>query len=395
MLILPLGPESEDLEEKERRSPRVTQGLVVALVLAYAFLVGVAPLASRGDRLLAWGYRPDLPPGLGVLTYQLIHGDVVHLVGNCIFLAGFGAALEGSLGPMALFLVFLATGAAGALAHGWAAVPPAPGVPPVPLVGASGSIMGLVGALLPTAPWLRIRLVIGIYGWWRIVAVQAWGVAVGFLLKEAALAGFYGTASNVSYAAHLGGLLSGAVMGLAWTTVFGPVAVPSGKPRSIPSGAIATGPDPSESPASDGPRVEITEAELYEAQRSVEDLVLPIGKDLRDASSLWAQSMEMASLQDRFRRARSRERDPTESRVAFKFYLKVLEDPSLAGHYRAYAGARASRMLLRSGRFDAALRLAERILVNKLPGETQKHLEATREAAREAVARKRGRRPGN
>src|SRR5262245_47750276 len=95
------------------------------------FHFGLVPAAFVGD-----GVVPDaLPPVLTLFSYMFLHGDIVHIFGNMIFLWVFGDNVEEALGRLRFLIFYLGCGALGALAF----IASDPHTE-MPLIGASGAI---------------------------------------------------------------------------------------------------------------------------------------------------------------------------------------------------------------------------------------------------------------
>lgn len=377
MFVLPLGTESEDLGEDAGKPAVATWGLVAACVLVHALLWWWAPFGSPDPATLReWYYRPERPLGLGLLTHQFLHSGFVHLAGNCLFLAAFGVVVERRLGPRAVVVTFLVGGATGAWLYGLFAdkahVVTATGATSFskPLLGASGALMGLVGCLLPVMPTARLRVLVwaGIYA--RVFAVPAWVVAGGFLAKELFLAVTQPGAA-VAYTAHVGGLLGGAVAAALLPEV-------RGAREGAPPGAASPDVAPTPPPVEEAPVVEDPAA-----MEAATDLGT-VGRDSVELSGIWGRGARDADLRQRMTRARELEKDPPRARIAFAFYRRVLQDRDLDPGYRAFAGARMARMLLRARRLEEAEDLARKLLRNPLPPSLLAHLKATSRAAYEA-----------
>ena len=88
-----------------------------------------------------------IPEGLTLLTYQFLHGDILHLLSNMLFLWVFGDNVEDAMGHLKYLMFYLLCGIAGGLAH--AAMLPAS---PLPLIGASGAVAGVIAAYLILHP---------------------------------------------------------------------------------------------------------------------------------------------------------------------------------------------------------------------------------------------------
>ena len=120
---------------------------------------------------------------------------------------------------------------------------------------------------------------------------------------------------------------------------------------------------------------------------AVEADAMPVAQDKSWAGSLWE-----ADLQERIRRARGFERRSEKAGKAFEFYRKLLADRAVPSGYRAYAGARMARMLARGGQYQAAVKLAGRLLKNPLPPKLRRHIEQSGVYAHKK--RKAAKRPG-
>jgi membrane associated rhomboid family serine protease len=138
------------------------------------------------------------------LTSMFVHLDFLHVAGNCLFLYVFGSELENRFGPRMYLYFYLLSGLYAGLFYvccEWGS--------PMPVVGASGAISGLMGAVLLLLPLARIRLffmsVFPFYA--RIIEVPAY-ICIGlwFLMQLAfGLLGF----QNVAYWGHVGGFVGG------------------------------------------------------------------------------------------------------------------------------------------------------------------------------------------
>jgi membrane associated rhomboid family serine protease len=159
---------------------------------------GVIPAAiSHG-----YHFPGAISPLMTLITYQFLHADIVHLVGNLIFLWVFADNVEQALGRVRFLAFYLLVGAAGALA--FVISDPSSRVP---LIGASGSISGVVIAYLMLRPCAKLTaLVLGIP--LRISAYWIIGVFIGIQFINLGSAG----KSDVAWWCHVGGMLAGAAL---------------------------------------------------------------------------------------------------------------------------------------------------------------------------------------
>jgi membrane associated rhomboid family serine protease len=157
-----------------------------------------------------------LESGLTLATSLFLHGGYVHLVGNLIYLWIFGDDVEERLGHGRYALFYLACGAAGSLTHAWL-FPSSP----IPSIGASGSIAGLLGAFLLLHPKAKIVTLVPLIVSWLMVEIPAlvflpiW-FGVQFLNGWLALASAEGVqeVAGVAWWAHVGGFSMGVVVAM-------------------------------------------------------------------------------------------------------------------------------------------------------------------------------------
>ncbi len=152
-----------------------------------------------------FGYRPAMPSALDALTSLFVHGDLWHLLANMVFLWVVGSVIESFWEPLPFAVLYFAAGAAGIALHH---LTTPDGL--VPLIGASGSIAGLMGAFLVGHPKTRVHF-IWIFLWLRgNGSAPAWLLLTVWIAVELAL-GFVDPGSAEAHFAHVGGFLTGMV----------------------------------------------------------------------------------------------------------------------------------------------------------------------------------------
>jgi membrane associated rhomboid family serine protease len=137
------------------------------------------------------------------LTSMFLHGGWMHILGNCLFLWVFGNNVEDSMGRLRFLIFYILCGLAGAATQVIAS--PAS---PVPMVGASGAISGVLGAYLWLYPRVRVRVLIAIF----IVSLPAYLVLlswIGMQLLTANTTRLRSESSGVAVWAHIGGFAAG------------------------------------------------------------------------------------------------------------------------------------------------------------------------------------------
>lgn len=171
---------------------------------AEAAVIGLGYIPAIIHHLATLPAAYDLvPPNFTYVTYAFLHADIFHLGGNMLFLWVFGDNVEDALGHVKFLIFYLLCAAAGAFLHG-VILPESQ----APLVGASGAIAGIVAAYLLLHP--RVKVWVLAFGRipLRIPAIYPlvlW-VAVQFAML------FRGGDEQVSWPAHVGGIIAGAVL---------------------------------------------------------------------------------------------------------------------------------------------------------------------------------------
>ena len=157
----------------------------------------------------SYGAQYDLPPTyLTVFTAMFMHGGLLHLGGNMLFLWIFGNNVEDSMGPVKFVIFYLLAGLA-ATAGQLLVGPDAK----VPNLGASGAIAGVLAGYLILFPRARVVTVIFIIFFFTIVELPA-VLILGFWFIQQLLFGYFdlnsgGVGGGVAYFAHIGGFVFG------------------------------------------------------------------------------------------------------------------------------------------------------------------------------------------
>ncbi|HEV8682598.1 MAG TPA: rhomboid family intramembrane serine protease [Actinomycetota bacterium] len=217
-----------------RRTPWVTLGIIALNVVVFAFWQGfpvVGPESqSQVETVFCYGVIPaevsDFSPlrevaracgGKSVLfsifSSMFLHGSLLHIAGNMLFLWVFGNNIEDRMGRVAFTIFYLAAGVVAVFAQ----VLPSPGSQ-VPLIGASGAIAGTLGAYLVLYPNARVLTLVPIFFFLQVMQLPAI-VVLGFWFVLQAISSFtsFGGAAaegGVAYLAHVGGFAFGALVAL-------------------------------------------------------------------------------------------------------------------------------------------------------------------------------------
>lgn len=190
--------------------PVVTIFLIALNVLAFmAYSTMFASDAALGQFYSNWAMIPArISSGDGfytLFTSMFIHGGLMHLAGNVLFLWIFGDNLEDELGHVGFLIFYLACGL---LADGAQIVADPNSL--VPTVGASGAIAGVMGGYLLLFPKAKVDILLILVIIFKIFTVPAW-VMLGLWFGIQLVSGLGTDASGggVAYWAHAGGFVAG------------------------------------------------------------------------------------------------------------------------------------------------------------------------------------------
>ena len=192
--------------------PVVTWALIAVNLLIYFYEMGASQLAL--DRLIDGlsltpaalmgdvGTRTWVPALLTLVTYQFLHADIAHVLGNMIFLWVFGDDIERVLGRARYLAFYLLCGVIGGLVF----VTNDPHSS-IELIGASGAVAGVVVGYVMLRPCAKITVIIGIIP----LRISAYWVVGLFVISQLWNLGA-SSKSEVAYWCHFGGMLAGAVL---------------------------------------------------------------------------------------------------------------------------------------------------------------------------------------
>jgi rhomboid family protein len=167
-------------------------------------VLGFVPASLTGHSNLPQQF-PGVPPLATIFTSMFLHGSILHLVGNMLYLWIFGNNIEEAMGHFRFGIFYLISGVAAALTMVY--VDP---LSHVPMVGASGAISGVLAAYILLYPRARVTVIVplGIVFWpFRISAV--WVVGLWFVTQLLLAALSDPAKPGVAWWAHVGGFLTG------------------------------------------------------------------------------------------------------------------------------------------------------------------------------------------
>lgn len=146
-----------------------------------------------------------------LVTHMYVHADIMHLLFNILFLFLIGSQLESRVGKWRLLIIYFIGGITAALTQAFLYWSP-DGMSYAPLmVGASGAISALMGAMMMLYPRDEIPFFVGPL---FLPRVKVW-ISVGMWFLLQGLFFISDSGGNVAYGAHIGGFLAGAALGRA------------------------------------------------------------------------------------------------------------------------------------------------------------------------------------
>jgi membrane associated rhomboid family serine protease len=211
-MFLPLH---DGMPLRHLHAPLTTRSLIVLCLIAYPLTIygpfgadwmvaglGLIPAVLSGGASLPPGL-PFVPVEWTLATNIFLHGSLLHLAGNMLFLWVFGDNVEDAMGHGRFFAFFILCGVIASLAH--TVMTPEP---ERALIGASGAISGVVAAYLILYPRVKVW---GLFLKGIPLRLPAyWAIGFWFLLQVAAA--LFGGDKAVAWFAHLGGFAAGAIL---------------------------------------------------------------------------------------------------------------------------------------------------------------------------------------
>ena len=203
-----------------RRTPYVTYAIIALNAVVFLYELGLGPTALQrffmhygivparyADPRIArhFGFVEQVTP---FFTSMFLHGGFMHILGNMWMLWIFGDNVEDWFGHAGLAAFYVFCGVASGLLHlmfNWGS--------PVPTVGASGAIAGVMGAYFLLYPRARVLTLVPIFFFLTFMELPAYFfLGLWFLLQflSGTMAVAAGMAGGIAWWAHVGGFVAGA-----------------------------------------------------------------------------------------------------------------------------------------------------------------------------------------
>ena len=198
--------------------PLVTILIILINIAVFMYQLSLEPEA-RQELIMRAGATPheishgeDRPPLLGypvqltLLSSIFLHGGLLHILGNMLYLWIFGRNVEDRVGHLGFVFFYLICGVIASIVH--------IGIRPestIPMVGASGAISGVLGAYLILSPGARILTLITFGFFIRLVEIPAIIIlSLWIILQLINATSLHQT--NVAWFAHIGGFFAGLLL---------------------------------------------------------------------------------------------------------------------------------------------------------------------------------------
>jgi membrane associated rhomboid family serine protease len=192
-----------------RTTPYVTISLISLNVLVFLYELSIGRAVDAVT--LYYGLVPAAFSWVTVFTSMFLHGGILHVAGNMLYLWIFGDNVEDRMGHGRFLVFYLLCGVAAALAQTITAPDSV-----VPMVGASGAIAGVMGAYFVLYPKSRIVTLIPLFFFFQVIEVPAiLFLGIWFLMQFVSGVGSIvttaggGPAGGVAFWAHVAGFVAG------------------------------------------------------------------------------------------------------------------------------------------------------------------------------------------
>src|SRR5438093_3992888 len=192
-----------------RTTPVVTIALIAINVLVFLYELSLGRAVDAFT--LYFGLVPAAFSWVTVFTSMFLHGGVLHVAGNMLYLWIFGDNVEDRMGHGRFLVFYLLCGVAAALAQ---TITTPDSV--LPMVGASGAIAGVMGAYFVLYPRSRIVSLVPLFFFFQIIEVPAiLFLGIWFLMQFLSGVGSIVTAvggqpaGGVAFWAHVAGFVAG------------------------------------------------------------------------------------------------------------------------------------------------------------------------------------------
>ena len=200
-------------------TPIFTVGLILINIAVFGFQIS---LGQEGQRFVVeFGAIPweithfsnhpqsmHISPYISILSSMFLHGGLMHLGGNMLYLWIFGNNIEDAMGHLRFIIFYATCGLIAAFCHVFSSPDSV-----VPMIGASGAISGVLGGYLILYPGARVTTII-LLGWFIRIADIPAVILLGFwfILQLISSLITKTEGGGVAWFAHIGGFIAGMIL---------------------------------------------------------------------------------------------------------------------------------------------------------------------------------------
>jgi membrane associated rhomboid family serine protease len=192
-------------------TPVMTLLIIAVNVLCFFFEISLPP-DTRELFIERYGLVPDQLHLSALVTSMFLHGGWLHLIGNMWFFWVFGSHIEDAIGSAKFLLFYLLSGVASAVVQFFTSFGS-----PIPTIGASGAIAGIMGAFLLLYPRVRVVTLVFIIVFITTIELPAalmliYWFAIQLLSGLSSFGSISASSGGVAWFAHVGGFLFGLLL---------------------------------------------------------------------------------------------------------------------------------------------------------------------------------------
>jgi membrane associated rhomboid family serine protease len=203
--------------------PYINYSLIAINIIVFSYEIVVTGFFNDQQALAeifsTYGVIPkfllagDVP---SAISSMFVHGGIVHIAGNMVFLFVFGDNIEDRFGRIKYLAAYISWGIVAAVVHSMFAINAGGGG--VPAVGASGAISGVLGAYLVMFPKAKIFTIIMAF-FITTIRIPASAFILFWFILQIVFALMGSSGGGIAYLAHIGGFIVGLATGYAWKTL--------------------------------------------------------------------------------------------------------------------------------------------------------------------------------
>ena len=197
--------------------PFITCILIGLNILIFFYQIGLEEDA-RASLIFDYGFKPshfffsygnqlnfEVSPLLTIFTSMFLHGGILHLLGNMLFLWIYGNNIEDSMGHTKFLIFYLLCGFAAALLQAIISIESS-----TPMIGASGAVSGVLSAYFLLFPKARVLTLLILFIFITFIRIPA-GILIGFWFLSQIINAYFNDPNSpgVPWYAHIGGFLMG------------------------------------------------------------------------------------------------------------------------------------------------------------------------------------------